>query len=245
MKNRFKFFSKHLIFSLLLAIIIILWVFLIWYPVPLAKATGVTHLFLMMIAIDVILGPVLGFLVYKEGKKTLKFDLTVIIVIQIFALFYGVYHIAQGRPVWIVYNVDRFELIRKNDIVENNIKSALPIYRETSLLKPKFVATEFSKNTTERNQNMFEEVLGGISIAQRPERYIPFEKVKSEINQKSQKIALLNQFNHPEDVNLILKKYPEANGWVPLKASVEDMVVLINKEQGKVIAIVDLRPWNS
>ncbi|MFY2511537.1 TfpX/TfpZ family type IV pilin accessory protein [Acinetobacter soli] len=245
MKNRFKFFSKHLIFSLLLAIIIILWVFLIWYPVPLAKATGVTHLFLMMIAIDVILGPVLGFLVYKEGKKTLKFDLTVIIVIQIFALFYGVYHIAQGRPVWIVYNVDRFELIRKNDIVENNIKSALPIYREGSLLKPKFVATEFSKNTTERNQNMFEEVLGGISIAQRPERYIPFEKVKSEIDQKSQKIALLNQFNHPEDVNLILKKYPEANGWFPLKASVEDMVVLINKEQGKVIAIVDLRPWNS
>ncbi|MFV5347182.1 hypothetical protein [Acinetobacter soli] len=92
---------------------------------------------------------------------------------------------------------------------------------------------------------MFEEVLGGISIAQRPERYIPFEKVKSEIDQKSQKIALLNQFNHPEDVDLILKKYAEANGWFPLKVSVEDMVVLINKEQGKVIVIVDLRPWNS
>lgn len=241
MSKRLNFFSKHLIFSLLLAIVIVLWIFLIWYPAPLAKATDVTHLFLMMIAIDVIIGPALGFLVYKEAKKTLNFDLTVIIALQLSALCYGIYHIAEGRPVWIVYNVDRFELIRKNDIVENNIQNILPIYRETSLFRPKFVATEFSKNTAERNQNMFEEVLGGISIAQRPERYIPLEKVRSKINQKSQKIALLNQFNLPEDVDLILKKYPEANGWFPLKAPSKDMVVLINKD--KVIAIVDLRPW--
>lgn len=82
-----------------------------------------------------------------------------------------------------------------------------------------------------------------ILIFQRLERYIPLEKVKSKINQKSQKIVLLNQFNLPQDVDLILKEYPEANGWFPLKAPVEDMVVLINKEQEKVIAIVDLRPW--
>jgi len=59
--------------------------FFIWYPQPLAKAVGVIHIFIMLIVIDVILGPSLSFFVYKEAKKTLKFDLAVIILIQIFS----------------------------------------------------------------------------------------------------------------------------------------------------------------
>lgn len=72
MTKRLKFFFSHLSISILLALIIIAWVFLIWYPQPLAQAVGVTHIFLMMVAIDVVLGPVLGFVVYKEGKKHLN-----------------------------------------------------------------------------------------------------------------------------------------------------------------------------
>ena len=81
LSKRQKFFLGHLGLSLSLALIILMWVFFCWYPSPLAKAVGVTHIFLMMLAIDVIVGPVLGFIVYKEGKKTLKFDLSVIILI--------------------------------------------------------------------------------------------------------------------------------------------------------------------
>ena len=108
--------------SLIIALITIGLVFLIWYPYPLAKAVGVTHIFLMMLAIDVIVGPILGFFVYKVGKKTLKVDLAVIILIQLSALLYGVYTIQEGRPVWIAFNIDQFELIRKNEIYDKNIK---------------------------------------------------------------------------------------------------------------------------
>lgn len=41
----------------------------------------------------------------------------------------------------------------------------------------------------------------------------------------------------------ILAKYPQAVGWVPLKAIAMDMTVLLD-EQGNVVKIVDLRPWN-
>jgi hypothetical protein len=40
-----------------------------------------------------------------------------------------------------------------------------------------------------------------------------------------------------------LKQYPQANAFVPLKANAVDMTVLINKEKGEVVKIVDLRPW--
>ena len=121
MSKRVKFFLGHFCISLFIASIVVGMVFFIWYPSPLAKAVNVTHIFLMMLMIDVIIGPVLGLLVYKDGKKTLKFDLTVIILIQLSALCYGVYTIAQGRPVWIVYSVDRFELVKNNVDILNFI----------------------------------------------------------------------------------------------------------------------------
>ncbi len=243
MSKRLKFFLSHLTISFLIALFVVGLVFFIWYPSSLATAVGVTKIFLMMLTIDVIIGPILGLLVYKEGKKSLKFDLTVIILLQLSALFYGIYSIEQGRPVWIVFNVDRFELVRKNEIVDQNINHAQPQFQQPSWLKPQFVAMEFAKNIEQRNNDMFAEVLGGISIAQRPERYVDFIQAKEQIQQRAQKLELLQQYNNKSDVEKILAQYPQATAFLPLKASVVDMTVLVD-QNSNVIKIVDLRPWH-
>ncbi|MNV28857.1 type IV pilin accessory protein [Acinetobacter calcoaceticus] len=243
MTKRLIFFLSHLSISILLALIIIAWVFLIWYPQPLAQAVGVTHIFLMMVAIDVVLGPILGFFVYKEGKKTLKFDLSVIILIQLSALGYGLYSIAQGRPVWLVYNVDRFELVRNNEIIDTNIQKVQAQFRNPSWFKPKFAAVQIAKNSEERSKNMFEELLGGVSLAQRPERYVGLVQVKPQIQKRAQNLNELEKYNSKQQVKTVLKKYPSADAWVPLKANAIDMVVLMNKNSAQVVKIVDLRPW--
>lgn len=242
LSNRQKFFLGHFSLSCLIALAILIWVFFVWYPFPLAKAVGVTHIFLMMLAIDVIVGPLLGLLVYKEGKKTLKFDLTVIILIQLSALYYGVYSIAQGRPAWLVYNVDRFELVRKNEIVEQHIHQAKPQFQQISWFKPQFVAVEFSKDAKQRSDDMFAEVLGGVSLAQRPERYIALVKVKDQMQQRSQKLELLQQYNDKSIVEKTLAQYPKATAFLPMKASSVDMTILVDPS-GEVVKIVDLRPW--
>ena len=243
MTPRIKFFLVHIITSVIIAFLLTLLVLFIWYPSPLATAVGVTYIFLMLLIIDVILGPLLGLLVYKEGKKTLKFDLSVIILIQIAALCYGVFSIEQGRPVWLVYNVDRFELVRKNELVDTNIQHAQSQFQKPSWSKPKYVATEFAKDTQQRNDEMFAEVLGGISIAQRPERYVELTQVKTQIQQRALPLAELEQYNSKTEVEKILAKYPKADAWLPLKANAVDMVVLVNKESASIIKIVDLRPW--
>ncbi|WDZ51502.1 TfpX/TfpZ family type IV pilin accessory protein [Acinetobacter vivianii] len=243
MSKRLKFFLSHLAISFFIALIVVGVVFFIWYPSPLAKAVGVTHIFLMMLAIDVIIGPLLGLLVYKEVKKSLKMDLGIIILIQISALSYGVYSIAQGRPAWLAYNVDRFELVRNNEIVTNQITQANLHYQQPSWLKPQFVGVEFATDKNIRSADMFAEVLGGISIARKPERYVPLNKVQKQIQQRAQNLDVLNQFNDKALVEKILSNYPQATAFVPLKANAVDMTVLINKEKGDVVKIVDLRPW--
>lgn len=53
----------------------------------------------------------------------------------------------------------------------------------------------------------------------------------------------LEQFNKTVDVQEIISKYPQAKAYLPLKASMIDMTVLVNSE-GDVVKIVNLRPWN-
>ena len=243
MSKRLKFFLSHLLISIFIALVVVGLVFFIWYPSPLAKAVGVTHIFLIMLAIDVIVGPGLGLLVYKEGKKTLKFDLSVIILIQIFALVYGVYSIVQGRPVWLVYNIDRVELVRKNEIIDVHISQALPQYQHISWLKPQFVATEFAKDAKQRSDDMFAEVLGGVSLAQKPERYVDFAQAKTQIQRRVQNLEDLKKYNDQKQVESTLAKYPQATAFLPMEANAVDMTVLIDIK-GQVVKIVDLRPWH-
>ncbi|WP_335951177.1 TfpX/TfpZ family type IV pilin accessory protein [Acinetobacter beijerinckii] len=238
-----KFFIKHLSISIVVAIFIVGIVFFIWYPFPLAQAVGVTNLFLMMLVIDVIIGPLLGLLVYKQGKKTLKMDLSIIIALQLSALGYGIYSIEQGRPIWIAYYVNGFELIRKNEILEDSIKKTLPQYQNPSWFKPQYVGVEFAKDSKTRNDNMFTEVMSGISLAQKPERYVPLDQVKNQIQKRAQSLETLNKFNDKILVQKTLSQYPQATAFVPLKANAVDMTVLINREKGEVVKIVDLRPW--
>lgn len=242
MSKRLKFFFGHFAISILIAMIAICTVFLLWYPSPLAKAVGVTNIFLMLVVIDVILGPVLGFLVYKASKKTLKMDLAVIILLQVSALSYGMYNIAQARPTWIVQYGDRFELVRNNDIVRDNIDQADKKYKTPSWFKPQFVTIKKTNTIEAQNKELFAEITSGISLSLLPEKYIDIHQANQNIRDRMQELGKLQQFNDKSTIHTILKVYPDVVGWMPLKANVEDMTVLID-ENGGVVKIVDLRPW--
>ena len=243
MSARIKFFMKHLIASLIVATLVLGWIFTVWYPSPLAKATGVTHIVFLMLAIDVIIGPVLGFIVYKAHKKSLKFDLMVIVLLQIFALGYGVYSVSEGRPVWMAFNGNRFELIRNNELLDVSVDSNVDNeYYHPSLLGPKYVAVKIAENALEREKNMFDEVMGDISLAQRPERYVAIAEANGRIIETAEGVSDLKNYNSEQAVDSILDSYPNASSYLALKANEVDMTVLLD-EKGNTIEIVDLRPW--
>ena len=99
LKFRLKAFAYHLGISVFIALVSLYIVFMVWHPAPLAKAVGVTYIFIMMLAIDAVLGPLLTLIIAKKDKKSLKFDLSVIIALQVAAFSYGIYNIAISRPV--------------------------------------------------------------------------------------------------------------------------------------------------
>ncbi len=244
MSSRFQTFLIHLAISALIALAVIGLVFFIWYPAPLHTAVGVTQIFLILLAVDVVLGPLLTLLVYKVGKKTLVMDLTVIVVLQLGALSYGLWTVAEGRPAWLVFAVDRFELVRVLDIDERKLDQADLAYRQSSLLGPHWVAASNPSDSDERNDLVMESVFGGADLAQRPNLYQPLNAQANAIQQRVLELSKLSEFNDIESVSTLLAVHPRADAWLPLRANNQDMVVLMHKASAEVVAIVDLRPWH-
>lgn len=243
MKSRIKVFAIHISLSGFIALLCIFLVFFFWHPAPLHNAVGVTQVFLILLVVDVVLGPLLTLLVYKVGKKTLVMDLTVIVLLQLAALSYGLWTVAEGRPAWLVFAVDRFELVRILDIDERKLGQADLAYRQPSLFGPKWVAALNPISSDERNDIMLEALFAGVDIAQRPNLYQPLDSQKITIKQHLLELSALSANNSAENIKTILAKHPKADAWLPLRANNQDMVVLMQKDTAEVVAIVDLRPW--
>lgn len=242
-KFRVHAFLWHVVFSLCIAALSSALVFWIWHPAPLAKAVGAGDIFLMMLAIDVILGPILTFAVAKEGKKSLKFDLSVIVFVQLAALIYGLHSLSLNRPVYIAFDVWRFEVVHANDITPDSLQQAQSPYNTLGWGKPQFVAVRPAANTEEKNARLFDELGGKGAPSTKVQLYQELDKSWDIINQEAFAVSQLTQFNPAETVDAVLKSYPNADKFVPLKAAREDMTVLINSKDKQIVKIVDLRPW--
>lgn len=216
----------------------------IWYRPPLLQAAGTQSLLQTIILVNIGLAFGLAIMIFRKNKSDFVKDIAISMLVQLLFLMVSIYGVYKIKPVWIAYNVDRFELILNTDLVNTNVHNAGKSFKSPSYFSPQYVGVEFSEDNEERNNNMFDEVLRGISIAQRPERYIPIEQVSTQIKERAQDLVLLEKYNNKNDVQSLLEKYPQADSFVPLQAKAVNMTVLLNKsEDNQVVAIVDLRPW--
>ncbi len=233
----------HLLSSVCIAAISLYIIFMVWYPAPLATAVGVTHIFIMMLAIDVVLGPLLTLIVAKPNKKSLKFDLGVIVVLQLAAFIYGIYNIAISRPVYIAFDSIRFEVIQANEVPKSSLEQAQAPYKHLGWGAPKYVAVKAAESDKERSERLFSELETGVAPSKQPNLYEPLDNQWSIINSNAKNLEDLYTFNSELEVNKVTNKNSSATAWLPLKAYEQDMVVLIDTDSKNIVDIVDLRPW--
>lgn len=243
--SRLALASYHLLFSTVLSAIIAALIYLVWYPSPLHLATDLLSTALLLVAINLIVPPLLTVIVYKADKKELMRDIVVIAAVQIAALLYGLFVIAQGRPAYLVLAIDDFEVVRPADVQWAQQTTAIEVDNAPKLglfNQPKLVYSPFSADKNLRDLQQTEELMDGISITYRVDNYQPIMVATKVIKEKSQPLLALNNYNDTKQVNNILNHYPNADGWLALKAPVLDMVVLTDST-GAVIDVVNLRPW--
>ncbi|WP_394753895.1 TfpX/TfpZ family type IV pilin accessory protein [Crenothrix sp.] len=254
MKNRFSAFLIHLLLSGVVAGVAVILVFFVWYPMPLHSAVGVTEIFLILLSVDIVIGPMLTFVVYKPGKASLKFDLTVIALLQLMALGYGINTVFQGRPAFVVFSQDRFEIARASDIDAGSAQIALQnknATAQTSWASPRWVAAVASPDPKRDQEILFSATAGGPDWPLLPELFVPLVQVKEQILKKARPLQELEQLSHKnqalniktQDFAALQDWQDKAVKWLPLRGKVKDMVVLVDANSAAVMKIIDINPW--
>lgn len=247
--NRFQAFSGHLLASVCIGLISAALVFLLWYPGLLAPASGVRHIFLTLLLVDVMLGPVITLIVFNPEKKELKRDLAVVALIQFAALLYGMHAVFTARPVYLVFNVDRFDLVYANEIEEKQLaKTASREYQSLPLFGYRLVAARGPTDPKARSEMLSSALSGGGDLPQMPRYYVPYADQKMEVLKRIQPLTALKQFNKdkPSKIDALAAVYATEKkevGFLPLKAKVNDLTVIVSRNTGEVLALVDLKPW--
>ena len=118
--TRWSASGLHLLISLTLGSAFVGLTLGVWYPGPLFEVSGAVGLLSILVPVDVVLGPFLTLLVFKQGKRPLliTIDLSCIVAVQAAAFLYGAWTIAEVRPAYIVLFDKRFEVVRSMDIAK-------------------------------------------------------------------------------------------------------------------------------
>ena len=71
-----------------------------------------------MVGVDVVCGPLLTLVLFNPAKsrRELRLDLSLVAVIQLAALAYGLYSISLARPVIQAFETDRFAVVSAVEI---------------------------------------------------------------------------------------------------------------------------------
>jgi hypothetical protein len=101
--NRWQAFGLHLLVSVVMFLVLAAIIYFSWYPGILFHFDGGFEGMRLIAGVDFFIGPLLTLLVYKVGKKTLKFDLVSIVLLQVLCLAGGMWTVWQTRPVAVVY----------------------------------------------------------------------------------------------------------------------------------------------
>ena len=249
LKARFKAAGVHLGVSVLIACLVLGLVYEYWYAGPLAAVAGVGPILVLLLAVDVSLGPIMTFMVFDRRKKSLPADLALIGVLQLVALCYGLHTVEAGRPHYLVFVKDRFEAVSKADLQAGDMEKARGNpSAETALLGPVWAAARAPDDEKSRQDVLIESAMGGRDLQHFPQWYEPLSSQREGVRARALDLETLRKLN-PEGQAVLEDAVRQSGlteqqlGYLPLKGEETDASVLVSRDSGAVLEILPLKPW--
>jgi len=248
--SRWKACLIHLVISAAIATAVLALMLLIWYPNPLFSAVAGQQVLLILLGVDVTLGPLVTLIIFNplKSRKALTFDLTVIAILQIAALIYGMSVVSHARPVFLVFSKDSFDLVTANMLSDDDIaKAEYPQFRSLPLTGPVYVYSEMPSDTKKRNEVVLSS-FSGKDLPQYPQYYTPYSEHMTAAGRVARPLAELRKLNpdRSAEIDKAVRdsgRPEEGLGYLPLHAKYKDLTVLVGKGDGQTMVLLPMRPW--
>ncbi|GFZ93976.1 TfpX/TfpZ family type IV pilin accessory protein [Dyella caseinilytica] len=246
--NRWKAATIHLSLSFAIAVLIGSLLYFVWFPSPYFTAAGASKLILLLMGVDVCIGPLLTLLVVNRNKpaKLLLLDLSVIGVLQAIAFGYGLYVIISSRPVFIVAEVDRLVMVTAGQLSDADLaKSLQPEFRKRSLTGPVLVGALPPKGKGSGDFAL-QVMETGKDIDQLPKYYLPYDQVIDDVMKRSKPLSSLKKATASQQAYLatLQAAHPTLTLKVlPLLRGEHSYSAIISPTSKRPIAVLAIDPW--
>ncbi len=202
-KDRLRASGIHFCISLAVASLAALLVFLVWYPWPYREISGGRQLFLILVSVDVVLGPLITLMIFNRAKprRELVRDLAIVGLIQLSALGYGMWTVFVARPVHLAFEFDRFRVIHAVDVPVELLDRAPPQLRSLPLFDRPVVAVRQFKSANEQYEATMA-ALGGVHLGARPDLWQPYQQARMRVLLAAKPATQLKQ-RFPDQAALI------------------------------------------
>ncbi len=248
-KKRLRAGGIHFAASVAVAALAALLVFGLWYPYPYREISGGRNLFLLVVSVDVIIGPLITLAVFDRRKPMaeLKRDLAVVVLIQLAALGYGLWTVAVARPVHLVFEIDRMRVVHAIDVPDELLGrepaglKAMPWTGPTLLAARPFHDNKESADATIA-------ALGGVQIGSRPDFWQPYDAARPQVLQAARPVAELKArfADRAGQIDAVLKaagRNPDTMIYLPLVGRSEFWTAFIDPSSAEVVAYLPLDPF--
>jgi hypothetical protein len=174
-QSALKAMGVHFVLSVLIAGLVALLVFAVWFPYPYREFAGGKDLFLLIVGVDLVCGPLLTLVLYNPSKpkRELVTDMGLVVLLQLAALCYGAWTMYQVRPLYLVHEIDRFKVISLADVDATELANMPDVLKVRFFEQPKIVSLR-ELSPEERKKVMFESVAGGRDYGDHPNFYRPY-----------------------------------------------------------------------
>ena len=245
--SRWKAAAIHLSISAVIGLATAALIFGVWFPQPYSHAAGADRLILLLLGVDVVLGPLLTLIVYRHGKWGMRFDLCVIALLQACAFTYGMSVVLSSRPVFVVGAIDRFVLVPADALDPKDLAEGRePAFRTLSWTGPRVVNALRPENRSERSDLLFSG-LEGKDIELFPKYYADYAKNAAPLLARGRPLEQLDaKPGARERIDAWLDRHARQRkdiAWLPLVGRDADMAMLLDRADGRILDALPIDPW--
>ncbi|GAB3664775.1 fimb protein [Ramlibacter alkalitolerans] len=164
-------------------------VFGLWFPYPYRALAGGQHLFLVLVSVDVVCGPLLTAVLFSpfKSRREMALDLSLIALVQLGALVYGVHAISEARPVVAAFESDRLVAVSAAQIDPADLGQAPPDLRKLSWSGPVLIGTRAPKDGETFASVMMS--VQGVEPSARPGWWQSYDQSRDQVKQRMKKLA--------------------------------------------------------
>ncbi|MDA8390478.1 MAG: hypothetical protein M0Z76_07085 [Gammaproteobacteria bacterium] len=174
--SRMQAFAVHMALTAAALVIVFVITRFWWYPYPLLRADGAVQAYALLVGGSLTLGPLLTLMVFKPGKKSLRWDLAVIGLLQAGAFAFSTHVLYAHRIQMVVYAQKSFYALDAAHIARIGPKGRALL--AAARMRPFYVYVHLPHNKRALWAAEIRTLQGEPPIFLRGWRYRPYTKVE-------------------------------------------------------------------